>query len=352
MLLFKSVNINNFRGFKNLQIKDLKLVNLLIGKNSCGKTSVLEALFLLIGANNPTLPMDIQRLRQMSIHSFKYLFNDFNISNTININAETANNKKMSLGISPLVGLFEVNNSFNNGENKDIFPQPSTTEVRNNDVMKGLHYKFTGVSGKSFDFDFNLASGRLPTNTPPPEVLGAYVTNRNMSATMWHAVDRSIMNKSENEIVDVLKEISDDIIGIKMGANNIVYLDIKGKKELSPINVMGDGIARVVFILATLRLMKNGILLIDEIENGLHFSSLKLLWKAIFKACQLYNVQILATTHSYECIRSFYDEYDSNKKLSDEISLIRLDKKNNEFRVVSYDAENIKTAMENEMEVR
>ncbi|MCA6072489.1 MAG: AAA family ATPase [Endomicrobium sp.] len=353
-MLFKSVNINNFRSLKNLQIKDLKLVNLLIGKNSCGKTSVLEALFLLIGANNPTLPISIQNLRQMSIHSgndLKYLFNDFNISNTIDINAETANNKKMSLEISPLVGLFEVNNSFNNGENKDIFPQPSTTEVCNNDVMKGLHYKFTGVSGKSFDFNFNLASGRLPTNTPPPEVLGAYITPRNM-LSMWHAVDRSIMNKSENEIVDVLKEISDDIIGIKMGANNSVYLDVKGKKELSPINVMGDGIAKVVFILATLRLMKNGILLIDEIENGLHFSSLKLLWKAIFKACQLYNVQILATTHSYECIKSFYDEYDSNKELGDGISLIRLDKKNNEFRVVSYDEENIKTAMENEMEVR
>ncbi|MCA6070875.1 MAG: AAA family ATPase [Endomicrobium sp.] len=350
-MLLKSVNINNFRGFKNLQIKDLKLVNLLIGKNSCGKTSVLDALFLLLGGNNPTLSVVVQNMRQMFIRSdndFKYLFNDFNINDIVNVSAETADNKKMSLEISPLVGLFGANNSSNNGENKEIFSQPSTTEVHK--LMIGIRYNFTGISGKSSSNDFSITLKPIP-NYGMPEVLVEYRNTSNM-LFMGQAVNDLIMNKSENEMVDILKEISNDIIGIKMGADNIVYVDVKDKKELLPINVMGDGIVKIVSILASLRRVKNGVLLIDEIENGLHFSSLKSLWKAIFKACQLYNVQILATTHSYECIKSFCNVYDSNNKLSDEISLIRLDKKNNELRVVSYNEINIKTAMENEMEVR
>jgi AAA15 family ATPase/GTPase len=359
-MLLKSVSINNFRGFKNLEIKDLKPVSLLIGKNNCGKTSVLEALFLLIGGNNPMLPINIYNMRQMPINSdndFRYLFNDFDIGNTISISAETTNSKKTSLEISALVGPPKINN-FNNGENKEIFMQPSATEIRKNDLMGGLCYKFTKTSGESSVHNFSITSiinAKIVASYGVAEIHGIYINSRNM-ANMATAVGDLIADNAENEIIDVLKEIS-DIVDIRMTANNIVLvsISIKGKIKRQPINVMGDGIIKIVSILAWLRKVKDGILLIDEIENGLYYSSSSLmLWKAIFNACRTHNVQIVATTHSRECIESFYAAYEAipDKKPSDGISLIRLDKKNNDTRVVAYNETNIEIAIENEMEVR
>jgi AAA15 family ATPase/GTPase len=349
-MLLKSVSINNFRGFKNLEIKDLKPVSLLIGKNNCGKTSVLEALLLLAGCDEPGLSAVVQSMRQMRINSdsdFKYLFNDFNISNTINISAETTNIKKMRLEISPLIGPSEINNSFNN-EDKENFPRLSVPGVREN-VMKGIHYKFTGISGKSSSNDFSITS-KITPNYGIPEIFVDYINTGNM-LSMATAVGDLIKNKAKNEVLDVLKDVS-DIIDIAMGANNTVYVDIRDKKELQPINIAGDGIIKIISILARLRQAKNGILLIDEIENGLYYSSSSLmLWKAIFKACQLYNVQIVATTHSDECIKSFYTAY-KDEKLSDGISMVRIDKKDDEHRAVYYNEINIETAIEHEIEVR
>jgi AAA15 family ATPase/GTPase len=356
-MLLKSVSINNFRGFKNLEIKDFKQATLLIGKNNCGKTSVLEALFLLIGGNNPMLPINIHKMRQMSFNSdndFRYLFNDFDIGNTINISAETTNSKKMNLEISSLIGLSEINNSFNNGENKEIFMRPGATEIRKNDLMGGLCYKFTKTSGESSVHNFSITStinATILASYGVAEIHGIYINSRNM-VNMAAAFGDLVRDSAENEIIDVLKEIS-DIVDIRMSANNIVLVGIKGKNERQPINIVGDGIIKIVSILSFLRqVKKGGILLIDEIENGLYYSSSSLmLWKAIFKACRTYNVQIVATTHSRECIENFYVAY-KDEKLSDGISLVRLDKKDNDIRVVSYNEMNIKTAIEYDMEVR
>lgn len=82
----------------------MKLVNLLIGKNSCGKTSVFDALFLLLRVSNSALSVIVQKFIRFD--------NNFNVSNTSNVSAKITDNKERSLEFSLLIGLSEINNIF------------------------------------------------------------------------------------------------------------------------------------------------------------------------------------------------------------------------------------------------
>jgi len=139
-----------------------------------------------------------------------------------------------------------------------------------------------------------------------------------------------------------------------MGAGGVVYADI-GVDRLIPINVMGDGIRRILAMLAAISERKNGILLIDEIENGLHYTTLSILWKAILKAASDNNVQLFITTHSYECVQAIAKTYQDQKAVieKDFISLFRIEKNSkSQHRAFQYTADTLIAGIEKEFEVR
>ena len=159
-------------------------------------------------------------------------------------------------------------------------------------------------------------------------------------------ISNIIIKKRMDTIVQVLREIEPNLIDIRMGNNENIYFDI-GADELVPINIMGDGIRRTLSVLSSIYEMEHGILLIDEIENGLHYSCLKIFWKAILTAAKLFDVQIIATTHSYECIEALVSVETENC-----ISLYRTEKKNNKVKTVHIDAETLLTSLKENYEVR
>jgi AAA15 family ATPase/GTPase len=113
---------------------------------------------------------------------------------------------------------------------------------------------------------------------------------------------------------------------------------------------MGDGIRRLLSIIAIISDCQNGILLVDEIENGFHYSSLEILWRAILKTAELYNVQLFITTHSQECIAALSSVYSKNQ--DDNIRLYRIEKTENSHKVFKYSPEMITAGMESNYEVR
>jgi len=119
-----------------------------------------------------------------------------------------------------------------------------------------------------------------------------------------------------------------------------------------PMNIMGDGMMRLLAILAAIADMKNGVLLIDEIENGFHYKTMKIAWKAILSACKAYGVQIIATTHSYECIEELSSSYSEFEPEGDDIRLYRLEKIDNIHKAFISTSEILKTGIRKEFEVR
>lgn len=162
-----------------------------------------------------------------------------------------------------------------------------------------------------------------------------------------------LVRKESEGIIDALREIEPDLQDVKLGAGGKIYADIAGTGRLVPINIMGDDIIKMLTILVDILEMKDGLLLIDEIENGLHYTALLPLWKAIFKMARGSNVQLFIATHSYECIAAMTEVYQELKVGEDFISLFRIDRDtDNQHRAVQYKADTLLVGIEREFEVR
>lgn len=307
---FKDIEIEKFRGIKRLAIEDFKQINLIAGGNNSGKSSILEAIFLLTGLSSPDLSIRINNFRDYSVR-------DSDDLNLIFYNLETSN---------PIV--FKSNQLLN-GETRELFIYPLfsnnlsenkvETIINESGQISSLNVPKNSMLGLKLDFSLKEANKPVIKNTSRiiaegdgsfrairanynEKTKSLFINSKFAFSTVIERVDQIITNKQDNEIIEVLKNLEPKITKISVSANRIVNVDI-GLPSLIPINVMGDGIRKLLTILTAIYEVRGGILLVDEIDNGLHYSTMKTLWKAIIIACKKFNVQVFATTHNIETLR-------------------------------------------------
>lgn len=356
---FKDVEIKNFRGIKSLEIKDLRQVNLFLGKNNCGKTSVLEALFLLSGMSNPELLLRINMFREYLINKvddFLYMFYDQDSQNKINIKAIGDGNFSRELSIFPIKKNIKEISLKDLEEEKTLSNKAVSNE-------EGLIFKFVEGHKESDEkpckitFSDNSKNGgdivfKIEKKKDYKESIhSVYVHQRSIFSKT--TIKEIIEGKEEQHIVDILQIIEPRIKNLHL-VGSIVMVDVGGKKLL-PINLLGDGIRKMLSIVVALYEAKDGLLLIDEIDNGLHFSTLDLVWNVIFKTAHKFNVQVMMTTHNEELIQSLdkilsTDDLKEYQKDLACYSLKRFD--GDDMRAFRYDYENLSFAMEQNIEIR
>lgn len=157
------------------------------------------------------------------------------------------------------------------------------------------------------------------------------------------------MKKQEKPVIDALKLIDPNLRSIRNSSTTgqaMLWADL-GLDEFLPLAMLGNGMAWMAHIMASVITVRGGILLIDEFENGIHHSLLPKVWRAIYDAAIAANVQIITTTHSYECISAIHDFLDL-----DAYRVHRLESTGKCNRCVTYGPEAIKGAMEHQFEVR
>jgi len=113
---------------------------------------------------------------------------------------------------------------------------------------------------------------------------------------------------------------------------------------------MGEGLVRLLSIILAIAQAQGGTILIDEIENGLHYSVMTDVWKAIADAARRADAQIFATTHSQECIRAAHRAFDSSETY--DFRYHRLELVKDEIQAVTYDRETLATSDEMDLEMR
>ncbi|MDQ7034441.1 MAG: AAA family ATPase, partial [Anaerolineae bacterium] len=155
-------------------------------------------------------------------------------------------------------------------------------------------------------------------------------------------------------ILDALKIIDERVTSLEIlydGYPPMIYAEL-GLKQPMPIATMGDGFNRVFSLVLAMSAVQGGVLLIDEIENGLHYSIQTKIWKAIAKAAELFNVQIFATTHSFEMIRAAQEAFKETGE--DDFRFYRLDRDpdTQDIEAVRYSPKTIDAAVRLEYEVR
>jgi AAA15 family ATPase/GTPase len=358
-MFFKHIAIHNFRGIESLKISNIKQVNLIVGKNNCGKTSILETIFLLTGMSNPQLAVNIHAFRDLLLTDdgdFSYLFKNCDFSTYPSITGQL-DSQERSLEFKAIYPTFtEISKQIS--EKRELSKEEfiSNASTTTEDTIKGLTLSFNINKKKKFQAEIKLKQGQIKLSPDYKERMSAsFINPRTIMNDIDRRLDAILVRKDLGIIVNALKEIEPSLLDIRMGARGMVYADI-GIDKLVPINIMGDGIRRILAILAAISEKKNGILLIDEIENGLHYSTLSIIWKAILKTAFDNNVQLFITTHSYECIEAMtkiYQEYEELNLERDFISLFRIDRNNKgQHRAFQYETETLLAGIEKDFEVR
>ena len=123
--------------------------------------------------------------------------------------------------------------------------------------------------------------------------------------------------------------------------------------ELLPVSMHGDGLFRYLTIVAASANPISNIVLIDEIDNGLHYSVYKKLWEAIFALATATNKQVFVTTHSKETLSRLSQMLEENPAYQQELRLYTLEKtKLKGFQAYKYTYEGLSGACENDIEIR
>jgi energy-coupling factor transporter ATP-binding protein EcfA2 len=356
-----SLHIENFRAIENLEANGFGQVNLLTGANNSGKTSVLEALFLIAGMSNPELLMAVNGFRDLSLVSdddFLFLFRDFDKNNNFSIRADVEGRQR-SMTVSGQTGQDLIKPlSPPAGEKPSVF-----TSLDDTKQISGLSIQF--IDGKNIDGSpmyssvISLSRNEIKTAQNYKEKLHcSYLNSKLETEQLDSKMETLSIQKRIPLLVDILHEIDPRLTDIRLGVRTKpdmsarIYADI-GMETLSPVNLLGDGFRQILAIIASISACENGVLLIDEIENGVHVNSLPTLWKAVFKAAQAYNVQLFITTHSYECVNIFNRVYKANTDgVEAYLYRIGIRKKTGEHRIVKYEPDVLDDALETNWEVR
>ena len=358
--MYKQITIEGLRGIKHLKIEDFGRVNLFVGKNNCGKTTLLEGIFLLTGPTNAQLPLRINTFRDFNIideNSWRLIFNKLDVNTTIKISGELEKPKeKRNLIIKPnLKTVATIAKTTINKETIDIKDSYSGLSP----TIDGLILEYSLINGKAkkpkkiTTTVFMKGSG-IEVDIPKDYkelVRGVFINAKTISGDMGRRFNNIQITKRTNRIIKLLRQIEPSLDNLSLGTDGIIYCDI-GLDRLIPINIMGDGMFRLLSIILAISDTQNGVVLIDEIENGFHHSSQEILWDAIFKSAKEFNVQIFATTHSIECVKAFSSSYSQQVQNSDIIRLYRIERRDYDFKVVSYDHKTLEASLDSSWEVR
>lgn len=297
--MFKTLTINNFRGIRFMQIDNLHKINLFFGKNNCGKSTVLDALYLITGQSNPLRSLSINSIRnypKFSKQDLKTEFYKLNPDNHIRI--ALSGDESRQLEISFFVSY----------DNTVDFQKIGSGDSDKQVTSYGLKLNYTDSnSDKIFSSELLTKEGDSDngkTNIDPrykEGIRSLYLPANYYNSTLPTQLGDIIVNKQESEILKPLQEIDPDIKDIQLVGSEIL-VDIGANQRL-PINMMGDGLRKLLTIIVAIHQCKDGVLLIDEIDNGFHYSAMQVLWKAILKAAVENNVQIFISTHNIDSIK-------------------------------------------------
>ncbi len=353
--MIESLSVKRFRGFAALDIEALDRFNLILGHNNAGKTAVLEAIFLLHGPTNPELPLRLNALRGIEVvrtdpeEMWGWLFYKKRTEGNILLQARTGNNKSRTLNIT-LEPTRQLKNRALKHEHSRFFSTMSATSVRTD-----LKLSFTNESGqhfvtRSYIRDAGIAYDREKT-CPYPDTI--FITSRLAhvaeNSQRWSALEEA---GQAEKLVPHLKRLEprlNRLMVLVTGMGPILHADI-GLGRMVPIPMMGEGIGRVLTILLAIASCKNGLVLIDEFDNGLHFSVMTEAWKAVADFSREHNTQIIATSHSWECVRAAHYSFADTSHY--DFRLHRLESNANEASAVTYDKDTLDSALETGVEVR
>ena len=333
--MITNLQVRNFRGLKDVTLRELRRVNLLVGGNDTGKTSVLEALVLLLGEGGSINQLPVAfRNNQSGGHSgnnsddkenfWAWLFYDRDAINTIAITAKIDSNEQLAVSTqSTAHGPMLLRTDKSGGKQLVVF-EPGNVRVVGQKSPEGFRVSRLSVR-------------------PSHPVEDAEKYNQ-------IALER----EGEARFETIMREVEPRLNRLRYAklpgtSSPLVFVDL-GLSRAVPSTQMGQAFNRILHIYAEILTSKTNVLLVDEIENGIFSESLPLIWKGLLAICEQQNVQIFATTHSRECVMAAHAAAEERGK--DELSVQRLQIVKGDVEAVRLGKQHLEVAAEMGLEVR
>ena len=376
-----SLSISGFRGFQDLLIPQLGRVTLLTGRNGVGKTTVLDAMRIYAAVTHGDTPWPLadlleQRLRQQDewrdgldedgdkvlVADYSGLFYGRNLlpGQPISIGPENGENKvKLEVyqeGNLPEEEEERLISRLSRIEDIDIPLLLVTFKQRPKYLLAQASSRYTRLLRRRY-----LSRATSDNHQSIEELNCEFIgTSLPSNESLVDFIDEfALTNREDNRPVKALELILDRrVYGIAVVGRSerrsqprvMVKLSEQGPRI--PLKSLGDGVTRSFGIAAALVKSRNGLLLIDEVENGIHYSVHDRLWTMILEAAHEYNIQVVATTHSRDTIVGFAKATQNPKTVKSNSNLIRIQGHEGNIQTVRYSEEEIETASQYNIEMR
>lgn len=361
--MLKSLRIENFRCFPFFELPQLGRVNLLVGTNNSGKTSILEAIQLFCSRTSLENLAEImlnrgeyfwgnERERIIRELDISHLFcgHEINVGERFSIVAANNNDvEKLVISVeqSPQLTFFE-----------DLRELLLVIEWTGKEQEKeDTKLPLSANKGLSIDYVRRI---RMRRETKNPGIKTQFITSSSLTAEkMIGLFDKVVLTPEESLITQALQTIEPKIERIaSVGAESARYLGSRSgfvmrladSNQRIPIGSMGDGIWRMLGLTLAIVNARGGVLLVDEIDTGLHFSAMSDMWKLIWETAKRLDVQVFATTHNSDCWTSLAAIASSENPSEEGITIHRIER--GKSTSVVFNERQIVIAAERGIEVR
>ena len=363
--MLKSLTIKNYRAFESFKLDHAARVNLIVGTNNSGKSSLLEAIYLIASEDasssfiyilNERGEFSLESIdpryvtRQLGNYQISHIFHGHDLAGdkAITIQSEAKNNASLKIFMrkkDPQKRL-PLDNEAMDAEDRSlllIFERKGSGLERNEETLR-------------------ITSDGLLSYRPYPRKVITGDQNAKFVSTNYLAYDALAilwdditLTPREDKVVEALQILESNVERIsftsRQTSNSGILLKLKGTREPIPLGSMGDGMRRVLAITASLVSVDKGTLLVDEIDTGLYYGVLTDMWRLILETSAKQNAQVFATTHSWDCVRAFQQALSSTTDVNSGC-LIRLEKDDDKIEAVSYSQRELDIAIKQGIEVR
>jgi len=313
--MIRDISIQNFRCFENTSISGFKTVNLITGKNNAGKSALLEAL-LIANSPRPSTIINLRFYRRESPEFSQalpektwdnwFFMQDKSKTASIRVHEDMDQFRSIDLSIHENSNkIFMEAYLSNNIDDKYTGFSPSSDSkpslLQLNININNQDFFESGLMSTSHGL---LEKDTKPINSQKISFISAFFPSSNTQLAVQY--DQARLNNREKQVLKSLQIIDPLINSIEtfnIGVP-ILYLQ-KGDEPRLPLSLFGDAITRITMMILSIVGNNSQVLLVDEIENGIHYTNQANLWRMLFRLAKELNVQVFTTTHSLEMLKAF-----------------------------------------------